>query len=105
MPKIYQRQRARHDLIEYFVYLAENSNLMVAECFLKNTESSFNTLLVNPLIGSPLISRNPELASIRKWRVNDFNNILIFYMPRHDGVSIVRVLHAAQNWWKLLEIE
>ena len=31
-----------------------------------------------------------------------FENFLIFYFPRPNGVSIVRVLHAAQDWWTLL---
>ncbi len=47
----------------------------------------------------------PELAGMRKWRINDFDNYLIFYLPRPDGVSIVRVLYSAQDWWSLLGIE
>ncbi len=27
----------------------------------------------------------PELIGMRKWRVKDFDNFLIFYLPRHDG--------------------
>ncbi len=45
-----------------------------------------------------------ELAGLRKWRVRDFPKFLIFYQTRPDGVSIVRVLHASQDWWKLLGI-
>jgi hypothetical protein len=30
---------------------------------------------------------------------------MIFYMPRQDGVSIVRVLHAARDWWGMLEVD
>jgi len=37
----------------------------------------------------------PDLANIRKWRVKDFDNYLVFYELRPDGVSIVRVLRAA----------
>ena len=37
--------------------------------------------------------------------VKDFAKHLIFYMPRPDCVSIVRVLHAATNWWTLLGFE
>ena len=57
------------------------------------------------MIDAPLILRPPELAELRKWRVKDFDNHLIFYLPRPDGVSIVRVLHAASDWWGLLGIE
>ena len=33
------------------------------------------------------------------------NGPLVFYMPRSDGVSIVRVLHAARDWRGLLGID
>ena len=54
------------------------------------------------MIGASLILRHPDLAGMRKWRVKDFDNFLIFYLPRPDGVSIVRVLHGARDWWSLL---
>jgi len=102
MPKIYRREQARRDLVEHFVYLADNADLSTAERFLKNAEAEFAKLALHPLMGSPLTLRNPELAGMRKWRVKDFDNVLIFYIPRADGVSIVRVLHAARDWWNLL---
>jgi toxin ParE1/3/4 len=34
--------------------------------------------------------------------VKGFDNRLVFYEPRPDGVSIVRVLHAASDWWGVL---
>ena len=102
MSKVYQRDRARRDLVEHFVYLADNASHDVAERFLTNAQTSFDELASSPLSGSPLTLRNPALAGMRKWRVKDFDNLLIFYLPRHDGVSIVRVLHAAQDWWSLL---
>ena len=73
-----------------------------AERFLANAEVSFNDLAGQPMIGTPLTLRHPGLAGMRKWRVKDFDNHLIFYQPRPDGVSIVRVLHAARDWWSLL---
>jgi len=51
-----------------------------------------------------LTFRSSDLAGLRKWRVNEFDNYLVFYKPRPDGVSIVRVLHAARDWWSLLGI-
>lgn len=54
MPKIYQRAAARRDLVEHFVYLAENADLGTAERFLAQTEASFNVLAERPLIGASL---------------------------------------------------
>ena len=57
------------------------------------------------MIGAPLTLRHPNLAGIRKWHIKDFEHHLIFYTPHPDGVSIVRILHAARDWWSLLGIE
>ncbi len=102
MPKVWQRAAARRDLLEHFVYLAEHAGLDTAERFLTNAEASFNELAGQPMIGAPLTLRHSELAGMRKWRVKDFDNHLVFYLPRPDGVSIVRVLHGGRDWWSVL---
>lgn len=105
MPTVYQHAAVKRDLVEQFVYLAEQAGLETAERFLTNAEASFNDLARQPLIGAPLTLRHPDLASIRKWHIADFENHLIFYTPHPDSVSIVRVLHAARDWWSLLGLE
>jgi toxin ParE1/3/4 len=105
MPTVYQRDAVRRDLVEQFIYLAEQAGLDTAERFLTNAEASFNDLARRPMIGAPLTLRHPDLAGIRKWHIKDFDNHLIFYLPHSDGVSIVRVLHAARDWWSLLGME
>lgn len=104
MPTITRREAARRDLVEHFVYLADNAGLEVADRFLANAERSFDDLMAQPMMGSPLTLQNPALQSMRKWHVKDFDNYLVFYLPRTDGVSIVRVLHATRDWWDLLGI-
>lgn len=106
MPKIYQRAAARLDLVEHFVYLAENASPDMAERFLTNAQVSFSELAGQPMMGAPLTAlRHPALVDLRKWRIKDFDNYLVFYLPYPDGVSIVRVLHAARDWWNLFGIE
>ncbi|HMS85239.1 MAG TPA: type II toxin-antitoxin system RelE/ParE family toxin [Nitrospira sp.] len=105
MPTVHQHAAARRDLVEQFVYLAEQVGLETAERFMTNAEASFNDLACQPMIGAPVTLRHPALAGIRKWRIKDFENHLIFYIPQPDGVTIVRVLHAARDWWSLLGFE
>ena len=105
MPSVQQREAARRDLIEHFVHLAENASIDLAERFLNKAEETFDDLARQPLMGAPLNLKNPDLASVRKWRVKDFDSHLVFYEPRPGGVSIVRVLHAASDWWGLLGFE
>jgi len=85
-------------LAEHYVYLAETAGIETAERFLSSAERSFRDL-----------ARHPEMAlrwhcvrqacGLRKWRVSGFDDVLVFYLPRADGVSIVRALHGARDWW------
>jgi toxin ParE1/3/4 len=105
MPTIHQHAAAARDLVDHFVYLAENASLDTAERSLTRAEASFDELALQPLMGAPLALERPELAGLRKWRVKDFDNHLIFYLPEPDAIAIVRVLHAASDWWGLLGID
>jgi toxin ParE1/3/4 len=105
MPKVYKRGTAELDLEEHYIYLAENAGLDVADRFLTKAESSFADLAEQPGIGAPVDLRHPELTGLRKWRVSEFEKFLIFYLPRPDGVFILRVLHSAQDWWGILGFE
>lgn len=102
MPHVYRQPAARSDLIEHFVYLAEEAGEVVADRFMDAVDSSFNLLGTQPKIGALLTLRSTELAGIRKWSVSGFDRFLIFYLPRPNGVTIVRVLHASTDWWGLL---
>lgn len=105
MPQVYLHAAARGDLVEHFVYLSENAGLDTAERFLNRVEASFEDLALQPRMGAPLRLRPPELSGLRKWRVRDFDNHLIFYRSRAEGINVVRVLHAARDWWGLLGID
>ncbi len=102
MDHIHKRAAAKRDLVEHFVYLAENAGLEVADRFLLQAEQSFSELANLPAMGVELALPAVEVASIRKWQVKGFEKFLIFYQPRPDGISIVRILHAAQDWWGAL---
>lgn len=105
MARVYQRATARRDLIQHFVHLAEAAGEETADRFLTNARSTFEDLAEQPRIGAHLHLSNPALEHMRKWRVSGFENYLVFYLPRPDGVSIIRVLHAASDWWDLFGVE
>ena len=102
MPRVYRRAAARNDLIEHYAYLAHEAGQETADRFMDSAEASFALLATQPAMGAPLTLRRPELAGMRKWSVDRFDNFLIFYQPQPDGVVIVRVLHVARDWWGLL---
>jgi toxin ParE1/3/4 len=104
MAKVYKRPSARQDIGEHFSYLAEHANLVVADRFLANLRESLSTLAGMPMIGAPIMLSHPELMEIRKWQVKGFDDILIFYIPMADGITVIRVLRASSNWWALFDI-
>jgi len=104
MPRVYKRPAARRDLFEHYVYLAENAGEETADRFLRQADVTFALLAEQPEIGVALTLRASQLSGLRKWRVQDFEKFLIFYLPRPDGASIVRVMHAAQDSWERLGI-
>jgi toxin ParE1/3/4 len=85
---VYKRASAERDLIEHYVYLAEQAGMETAERFLATADESFEELSRYPGLGVGLSLRSPKLAGLRKWQVGGFENVLIFYMPRAAGVTI-----------------
>src|SRR5205085_4338805 len=72
MPRVYRRAAARRDLIEHYVYLAEHADEPTADRFLERVKETFELLSTQREIGAPLTLRHPQLAGLRKWRVEDF---------------------------------
>jgi toxin ParE1/3/4 len=66
MSVVTKRATARRDLIEHFVYLAENASIDIANRFLANAEATFNDLAQQPAMGAPLTLRHSNLIGIRK---------------------------------------
>jgi hypothetical protein len=49
--------------------------------------------------------KHAALASLRVFRVSGFEKILLLYLPRRDGVEILRVVHGSRNLQALLRRE
>jgi toxin ParE1/3/4 len=95
---------AQRDLRSLTDYLLREAGSDVAIRFVECARTSFAAIGETPGIGPPVRSSNPRLVGLRKWRVDGFPNILIFYRPSKTGVQIIRALHTAQDWWSLLDI-
>ncbi len=94
------RRAARRDLIRHFAWIGEASSLETARRFRAASRRTFNDLAQTPGMGAPRkIGRFPNL---RMWRVAGFEKYLIFYQPSGQDVVIERVVHAAQNYTRVL---
>jgi len=94
--RVVRRPIVLDDLIEQYVYLADES-IDVAERFLDAAEATFKTLADNPAIGNAYSGELARLANIRRWFVEGFPNHLIFYTFDSEAVEIIRVLHGARD--------
>jgi toxin ParE1/3/4 len=99
------RPEAKRDLEAHAKHLIAEAGDDLAMRFLDSSRVSFVALGNMPYMGARAGRRNPAFAELRKWRVAGFANYLIFYLPLHVDVDILRVIHGTQNWWKSLDID
>jgi len=103
MARAVQRPAARRDFIIHYVYLAENAGLDVAKRFRQAVESAYAQLAERPGMGAPAKVRQRKHAGIRIWRVHEFEEYLIAYRPRRGGIGIERLIHAKQDYRRVLK--
>jgi toxin ParE1/3/4 len=103
MARLLKREGARRDLIQQWVWYAENASIEVADRFLVAVDNTLNLLSSRPESGTPFFVRESELQGMRRFPVsNGFKKILLFYFPLQDGVDLVRVVHGSRDLRKLL---
>lgn len=102
--KVVIRAAAKRDMARYYGWLASEAGVDTAERFMAAADSAFGELANNPGLGAEIGSRNLRLARIRKWRIDGFRRMIVFYIPSPDTIQVVRVANAAQDWWSLLDI-
>ena len=91
MSKVLRRPAAETDLIEIWVYIAEE-NPAAADALLESINDTCRTLATAPLMGR---TRDELLPGIRSFPVGHY---VIFYQPIEDGIDVVRVLHGARDF-------
>ena len=95
-PRILRRPQAKRDVIEIGRHIAQDS-LRSAIRFLRAARADMRRLAEMPGMGARRDFTNPRLAGLRSWPITGFRNHLIFYLPVHDGIEVVRVLHGARD--------
>ena len=96
MSVIKKTPRAEEDLIEIWVYLAED-NIVAADRVYNAIEETLRILVSSARMGTMYVSENPQLSGIRIFPVNHYQKYLIFYRPIRNGIEVIRVLHSARD--------
>jgi plasmid stabilization system protein ParE len=103
MPRAVQRPAARRDFIIHYAYIAEHGGLHVAKQFRESVEATYAALAKMPRMGVPFKVRHGKHAGVRIWRVREFGDYLIAYRPSRGGVRIERLVHAKQDYQRMLK--
>jgi plasmid stabilization system protein ParE len=95
---------ARRDLEGCVLWLRSEAGADMATRFALSASRSLATLAETPGLGTPVATTSPHLSGLRKGRIAGFPKYLVFYLPDHDNIRVLRVLHAHGDWWSLLGV-
>ncbi len=102
MPRVLVRARARRDILRSAEYLEEEGGEPLAQRFINAVRDTFDALAGVPNAGVACKFSWPALQRVRRWPVKGFENWLVFYLPKGDGVEILHVIHGARDIESLL---
>jgi plasmid stabilization system protein ParE len=96
------RPKADRDLEDQAYYYATEGSAELGHRFLLAANDTFSLLATQPNMGWHSLLRHPGLETLRVFRVNGFERILILYLPLLGGVEILRVVNGSRNLQALL---
>lgn len=88
--------KARKDIKAFFHHISKD-DLTVAHRLLDRIENTHELISSSPKMGQIFKTTNPKLLSMRWLSVKGFPKHLIFYIESSAQITIVRVLHKAQD--------
>jgi toxin ParE1/3/4 len=91
------RPAARQDILDQFLYLIDQGASEAAERFIEAIEETIPRLMRQPHIGTPKRLKNPRLKGLRRWPVDGFEVIGIYYLHTEETLRVVRVLHGKRD--------
>jgi toxin ParE1/3/4 len=103
LAEVFVRARARRDILSNAEYLEEHGSAETAQRFLEAIQNTSEALARMPKVGTLCAFQSPALRRLRRWPVKGFENWLIFYQPKRNGVEIVHLIHGARDIESLLD--
>lgn len=102
-PEIIVQPQAELDLIDHFEYLALHANEATARKFLNSIMMACELLSEMPELGSVRRFKRKDLRNIRLWPLRDFREYLLFYKPLNTGITLIRLIHAKEDYMRKFE--
>jgi toxin ParE1/3/4 len=102
--EIFVRHAAELDAFGYFQFIQDH-NPEAAVRFLKAIDRTIEGLGLQPFKGRLRKFRGRDLIHIRSWRVDGFENYLIFYRFTGLRLEVLRIKHGAMKFPHALRLE
>ena len=99
--EVFVRHDAELDALGYFEYI-HVCNPDAALGFLEAIDRTIEGLAEHPLKGRLRRFRGKDLKGIRSWRVDGFENYLIFYRFADIRLEVLRIKHGAMKFPRAL---
>jgi len=99
--EVLKRTPATRDITNHFLHIAEN-NLDAGLRFVDAAEAAVQCLAEMPDIGARKRFRGGSYPNVRMWAVPGFRNYLLFYTATDSTLEVLRVLHARENYRRVL---
>jgi len=96
------RAAARRDILDQIEWYASQGVPDVARRFREAAWTAINHLAAMPDAGFPRPVQNPRLTGLRRWPVQGFNEVWVYYLIRNDNVTVIRILHDKRDTERLL---
>jgi toxin ParE1/3/4 len=93
----------RTDILRQYEYYLENDVPEIGDRFVAAVDDAIRAALMTPKAGAPKPARNPQLAGLRSWSVQGFEEFHVYYLVRDDVLSVVRVLHDKRDIGSILD--
>ena len=84
---------AEIDLADIWLYTAED-NPQAADRVFEAAQTTFDTLLGQPKLGTIFESNRKKLKGIRFFPISNHPKYIIYYRETSDGIEVIRVLHS-----------
>ena len=88
--------RAEHD-IEVATDEIDRNLRTPGEVFQERLQRTLELLEAVPHLGALYEPQAPEYPGLRVHLVRGWRSYAVFYLPRPDGITVVRVLHTSRN--------
>ena len=95
--EVFVRHDAELDALGYFQFIhARNPDAAIR--FLAAIDQTVEGLATQPMKGRARRFRGRDLKDIRSWRVDGFENYLIFYRATKERIEVLRIKHGAMEF-------